>query len=625
MDESSENTYTATQIGWNWENECSGHQSSQSPVELTPPSTSSGTGTNPSSPDHLRHNDPSGASNRGDGDGNRNDTGHVPHTELAGVEFDSAIEAIISSAIAKSPRSLTREQAWRSVHVLSKNKIGGPLPEETRQPGVIVSSSTYPASMRSGTPEQYSTWGQSLPDGDYTTPIYRALSIDRVVGSSIIQPNDHQENDQSLLSHKLTISMHTTRDTPSTTPLSRYRGRIHKNSRRPARACMPSPEGNVPLIASLSDNLSGLVRTHNDVPGLRRGRPSGRGFSCSHCAIAKKKKPINSVVPDLYNVRIGALLDNVIEWAEHDHYAQTVEVAISNGFDSRLDVKLRRYVPLDENALTHKIFRGLEAGMVVPSARSTPFALQQGTLTSEKIDRYCDNMACDMIFQKAKHSARNTLVNHVISFSVAQVHSDNPRSRIEGLEMVQLALRFWALQAIFFAYPWRIVQGGDLAGMYPLELPGYWNGITLLPRLVNQELDRAFETRMDEIEKEILEKLQVAIFKRHRDNWCSIFLTSFIFLHGLESDTWNMSAWEHETKGRRSAAWPLERAPSEYCDQNRHISNILATHFRIVNQGCSPLNQDWKKPLNQQLLSNSVSARNFIMSIQNDFNSHTSS
>lgn len=191
--------------------------------------------------------------------------------------------------------------------------------------------------------------------------------------------------------------------------------------------------------------------------------------------------------------------------------------------------------------------------------------------------------------------------------------------------MVGLALRFWAIQAIFFAYPWRIEKGGDRIGMSPLQLPGYWNGITLLPRLVNQELDRAFETRMDELEKQTLEKLQAAIFKRHRDSWCSIFLTSFILLHSLERDTWNMSAWDYETRSRGAAAWPLSKSPSEYCDQNKHIANIIATHFKIINRGSSPLKQNWNKSLNQQLLSDSILARRFILSIQSDFNDSTSS
>lgn len=193
------------------------------------------------------------------------------------------------------------------------------------------------------------------------------------------------------------------------------------------------------------------------------------------------------------------------------------------------------------------------------------------------------------------------------------------------IEMVQLALRFWAIQAIFFKYPWTITRGGESIGMEPLKLPGYWNGFVLLPRLVNQELDRAFEARMDELEHEILGKLQVAIFKRHRNEWCSIFLTSVILLHSLERDSWNTSAWEFETKCRGSAPWPLQRQPGEYHRQNRHIADVLATHFKVVNRGQGPFTLDWVKPLNQQLLNDSAAARKFIMSVQSDLRSPGSS
>ncbi|TRX91120.1 hypothetical protein FHL15_007908 [Xylaria flabelliformis] len=311
-------------------------------------------------------------------------------------------------------------------------------------------------------------------------------------------------------------------------------------------------------------------------------------------------------LPDLYKTRIRALLDNVVGHTWRDPSPELINIKISNGFDSQLEIEVQKYVAYDENALTHRIFRGLEPGTMYPTARSTPFSLRYGTLTTQKIDQYCEKLACDMIFKESLGLSHNSLLNHVILFA---------------LEIVRLALRFWAIQAIFFTYPWRIETGGHLVGMFPLQLRGYWNGITLLPRLVNQELDRAFETRMDEIERQILEKLQAAIFKRHRDHWCSIFLSCFILLHSLERDTWNMSAWEYETSGQGSAAWPLRKSPSEYRRQNKHIAEIVATHFKIVNQGSSPLKLNWNKPLNQQLLSNSIPARMFILSIQSDFNS----
>ncbi|KAF2971577.1 hypothetical protein GQX73_g2023 [Xylaria multiplex] len=282
---------------------------------------------------------------------------------------------------------------------------------------------------------------------------------------------------------------------------------------------------------------------------------------------------------------------------------------VSNGFNAQLEIELQHYVARDKDALAHKLFRGLEAGMICPTARSTSFALLEGTLTAEKIDEYCERMACDMVVKESLGSPHNSLLNHVVLFAAAQINHEDARARIEGvrtlagelllnklipaqLEMVRLALRFWAIQAIFFTYQWRIERGGHFIGMFPLHIPGYWNNITLLPRLVNQELDKAFEKRMDEIEKEILEKLQVAIFKRHRDYWCSIFLSSFILLHSLEKDTWNMRAWEYEIGGRAASAGGFDKHTWYSVFDNfgkRMVSNVYSKSY--INASTSQASQ----------------------------------
>lgn len=109
---------------------------------------------------------------------------------------------------------------------------------------------------------------------------------------------------------------------------------------------------------------------------------------------------------------------------------------------------MRPYVPLDEHALTHVIFRGLEPGTIAPRARSTAYALDIGTLTAEKIDRYCDNLAQDIILSEARESATNTLVNHTILFAAAQVQNGDPKTRLEGVSLCELQSR--SLQA--YAY-----------------------------------------------------------------------------------------------------------------------------------------------------------------------------
>ncbi|KAI0544140.1 hypothetical protein F4679DRAFT_591827 [Xylaria curta] len=584
----------------NWENQCSEHDSGQSPVQLTPPSASSVGESTPAASDNDMFDDFIG--HRGESD------------KSSGIEnsstekFATAIEDVVSSLV-RTASPLTRQQVWASVQTIAKDNIA-----RIADPEAVWSGSPELTRNVEGCPKEETA---HLACQETSGQFHRAP---RVVGretSLNLQHLGGSRIDQSLPGKSIDISLRITVGDSS---------QISKNNR-------------------VSKTRGRSVTGSSNIQAPRRGRPSERGFSCSRCAITKKKcvgnddccdtcskspiyrelcikadfKESRLLLHDLYKTRIRALLDNVVGHTWRDPNPEIINIKISNGFDSQLEIEVQRYVAYDENALTHRIFRGLEPGTTYPTARSTPFSLRYGTLTTQKIDQYCEKLACDMIFKESLGLSHNSLLNHVILFAVTQINNEDAEARIEGLEMVRLALRFWAIQAIFFTYPWRIETGGHLVGMFPLPLHGYWNGITLLPRLVNQELDRAFETRMDEIERQILEKLQAAIFKRHRDYWCSIFLSSFILLHSLERDTWNMTAWEYETSGQGSAPWPLRKSPSEYRRQNKYIAEIVATHFKIVNQGSSPLKLNWNKPLNQQLLSNSIPARKFILSIQSDF------
>ncbi|KAK5626747.1 hypothetical protein RRF57_002462 [Xylaria bambusicola] len=580
-----------------WEGQWSEREPSHSSFEPTPPSTSSLGGQTPTSSDNDASSDIIGERAKSDIS--------LSAISASRVGLARTIEDIVSS-FTRTAEPFSRQEAWASIQAIAQDNIDRIVQRESLQPVLHAPLSKALDSARD-TMRTCLEQGISMQSHDTM----------KIVTQEVVPELQQEEQlvaSQGLLSNSLDISLRISSGGPSRTPLSRKTSRIDKRRSLAPRRRLPSTGGN------------------GDVPNLRRGRPSERGFSCSHCAIAKKKLCIKAdfkesrlVFHDLYKTRISTLLNNIVGYSWRDPHLEPIIIKISNGFDTQLELELQHYVARNENALTHTIFRGLEAGMIYPKARSTSFALRNGTLTAEKIDHYCERLACDMILRESLSSVNNSLLHHILLFAVTQIDYEDESSRIEGLEMVRLALRFWAIQAIFFTYPWRVESGGHLIRMYPLQLPGYWNGITLLPRLVNQELDRAFEKRMDEIEKEILEKLQVAIFKRHRDQWCSIFLASFILLHSLERDTWNMRAWDHETRSRGAAAWPLKRTPSEYCDQNKHIADVVATHFKIVNQGNSPLKQNWNKPLNQQLLSNSVRARRFILSIQSDFNSPSSS
>ncbi|KAI0423534.1 hypothetical protein F5Y09DRAFT_336506 [Xylaria sp. FL1042] len=579
-----------------WERQWNECDLGQSSVEPTPPSTNSLGGLTPTGSDNDGSSDAVG-----DAGGNDNSDGAASASR---VELACTIEGVVSS-LTTTKEPLTRHEAWASVQAIAKDNNDQIEQKKSLPPDFHVPLSE----VRDSACDTMKTYTEQ----EITMQPHDMLRITRREVGLELKQKEQLIASQGLLSNSLDISLRISTGDLSQSPLFRKGSRVNSRRNRGIKRKVPFAGGN------------------GDVPITRRGRPSERGFSCSHCAIAKKKLCIKAdfkdsrlLLHDLYKTRIRTLLNNIVEFTWRDPDLGPIKIKISNGFDAKLELELQHYVARNENALTHTIFRGLEAGMVYPTARSTSFTLRYGTLTAEKIDHYCEKLACDMILRESRSTVNNSLLHHILLFAVTQINYEDTSARIEGLEIVRLALRFWAIQAIFFTYPWRIENGGHFIGMFPLQLPGYWNGITLLPRLVNQELDRAFETRMDEIEREMLEKLQVAIFKQHRNHWCSIFLASFILLHSLERDTWNMRAWEYETSGRGAAPWPLKRTPSEYCDQNKHIADIIATHFKIVNQGSSPLKQNWNKPLNQQLLSNSILARRFILSIQSDFNAPVS-
>ncbi|KAG5761311.1 hypothetical protein H9Q72_010583 [Fusarium xylarioides] len=283
-------------------------------------------------------------------------------------------------------------------------------------------------------------------------------------------------------------------------------------------------------------------------------------------------------------------------------------------------VTLNPYIPFSQDALTHVLFRGTEAGMITPRAESTAFSIADGTLRPEKIDAYCDTLAFDLALNEGNPATgRNRLASHILMFATTQCAGLRESPSIEGIGLVRLALRFWAMQAVFFKYPWTIVKGASNIGMYPLDIPGCWFGKTLLPRLVNQQLDKAFEIRMDELEQEILEQLQDVILRRDRStHWCAIFLTTFILLHSLEKDSWNMHAWEYEKNREGGTRWPLRRDPCDYYGQNKHIADTLTTYFRIVTNGHAPFTMDWTKASNRGLLGKNLHARSLIEGIQKD-------
>lgn len=125
------------------------------------------------------------------------------------------------------------------------------------------------------------------------------------------------------------------------------------------------------------------------------------------------------------------MLDNIVEWIPAPAAADPIVIEISNGFEARFEVEVQAYIPFDEDALTHVLFRGLEGGMIAPRAKSTAFALKGNTLSSEKIDQYCDSLVWNLVSKEA--AEQQSLANHVLLFALNQCNSSDKQQKLPGV------------------------------------------------------------------------------------------------------------------------------------------------------------------------------------------------
>lgn len=191
------------------------------------------------------------------------------------------------------------------------------------------------------------------------------------------------------------------------------------------------------------------------------------------------------------------------------------------------------------------------------------------------------------------------------------------RLTLSKTDLVRLALRYWAIQAVFFKAQWKVEKGAEAISMFPLEVPGFWFGHTLLPRLVNQQLDRIFERRMNSLEKEILAAFKEIVKEGTHECWCATFLVCFILLHSLERDTWSMRAWEVESRRDGGVKWPLgQTGPSRFCEQNQYLAHTVAKYFFTVGRGFVLLGLDWSKESNKKLLSPHERVNQWVCDLQ---------
>jgi hypothetical protein len=72
--------------------------------------------------------------------------------------------------------------------------------------------------------------------------------------------------------------------------------------------------------------------------------------------------------------------------------------------------------------------------MITPRAESTAFSLEDGTLSIQKIDAYCDNLAFDLALSEGKQATdRNRLARHILMFATTQCAGLQEGPNLEGV------------------------------------------------------------------------------------------------------------------------------------------------------------------------------------------------
>ena len=177
----------------------------------------------------------------------------------------------------------SRQEAWTSIQAIAKDNIDRLAQRESLQPGfyaplskVCIEKQPRPADPADHPLIQVLDSAQDnmracLEQG-ISMQSHETLKIARQEISPGLKQEEQLIASQGLLSNSLDISLRISAGGPSRVPLSRKSSRVDKRRSLAPRRRLPS--------AGSSSDV---------VPNLRRGRPSERGFSCSHCAIAKKK------------------------------------------------------------------------------------------------------------------------------------------------------------------------------------------------------------------------------------------------------------------------------------------------------------------------------------------------
>ncbi|KAI5793712.1 hypothetical protein DFH27DRAFT_566989 [Peziza echinospora] len=345
------------------------------------------------------------------------------------------------------------------------------------------------------------------------------------------------------------------------------------------------------------------------------------GFPCERCSSIPLWRPICISMQfidkrvfsrGLYRSRASAQLVNVKAWLS----IPPRSTLVSNGLQPVLSIWVKEYTPVDGAMLDHILWRGAEKS-TFNRFPSTAFGIKDEASLIPDLDRYIDEHIPLLLEQLDEKLDRV----YVDTLNTAYMYLKN---RMQGDALLQCALRIWAAQVFFFKKPWRFAHrcSDDLGmGVISSEDSPLLAGIRPLPRLLNQALDSLMEKRAADFEQMFLSELQARMYRRQPNEWFGIYLAVFVFLSGMEKDTWNLETWNIEVVSQRNhphshlLAWPLQDSPATLAEKNRHLVDTLVAYFRSVCKGQVPFRLDWEKSEYQAMAGNDRTAIDYMTSI----------
>ncbi|RPA72314.1 hypothetical protein BJ508DRAFT_76230 [Ascobolus immersus RN42] len=337
-----------------------------------------------------------------------------------------------------------------------------------------------------------------------------------------------------------------------------------------------------------------------DGPCERCSKISGpwKEICCSvflvHSAVLGKK---------LYRERVVILLENVESWGT----GSTKKIQVSNGYnDLFLDLDVRDFKPRNKSLLDHVFWRETNDASF-DKLGSSAYGLakhDEEAFSKEALDTYLDGHVGFLLDEMKGRQNRSYMLTLSKAYGMMQRHGHS-----KGGLLIRKVFRIWAAINLFFHKPWRIV-GADKFGMKKITTQSSkLQGIYPLPRLLNQQLDSIVENRIEELEKEALKDLQEMALK-HQDGSESyvLYLSIFVYLCGLERDTWCLEAWRTELARQSKAIgvgsskelyllkWPLEDDPSKHIERNKLSAKYISHYTQSIFRGGLPFGPANSKP-----------------------------